>query len=323
MSYYQGPKSDHFNGVRFFNPNKARSLQKASFWKWRMTRPKSKWPKFVANEFEDIPPSLVNDNIRISFVGHISFLIQFGGINILVDPVWSDIIGPFNLFGVKRVNKPGIEFTNLPKIDIVLISHNHYDHLDLATIKKLQKRDNPLFVMPLGNDKMLNHIVKYDQIKLLDWNESTIIRDLKINLVPVQHWSKRTLFDTNKALWGGFVIESNLGKIFFAGDTGFGEGDNFKNVRKQYGPMDISFLPIGSYKPEWFMEYSHMNPMDAVKTHLILESKLSIATHFGTFDLADDEYDEPVRDLNLALIEHNLPTQQFRALKVGESIIVN
>jgi L-ascorbate metabolism protein UlaG (beta-lactamase superfamily) len=309
--------TNNFDGKKFYNLNRTKQGQNfKALLKWLFTRNKSIWPKYVPNEYSDIPPDFINDGtIRISFIGHATFLIQTDGLNIITDPVFSDRAAFAKFFGPKRVAKPGIDIESLPKIDMVLVSHNHYDHLDIKSLKYLAKKDNPLMILPIGNEKIMAKIS--DNTKFLSWGEPY----KNICFEPSQHWSSRTPFDRNKSLWGSFIIKAKAGNICFIGDTGYDEA-LFKKIGSKYSGMKISIIPIGSYEPRWFMKDIHVNPEEAVKIHVDLNTKLSIASHFATFQLSDESYEKPVEDLKKALNMHGMTTNDFVAMKNGQYIIV-
>ena len=201
--------------------------------KWRLTTTPPKWPLHIERDSIDIPPPNFEKSIRISYVGHVTFLIQVDGINILTDPFWSLRTSPFQFMGPKRVIDPGIEFDNLPKIDTILISHNHYDHMDIPTIKKIWQRDEPKIFCPLGNLNYLKPIKNIEATEL-DWGDSVSFTDkIQVCLEPAQHWSARGLFDRNRALWGTFIIKTKHGDICFIGDSGY-ESNLFKNIGERY-----------------------------------------------------------------------------------------
>ncbi|WP_158706866.1 MBL fold metallo-hydrolase [Candidatus Phycorickettsia trachydisci] len=304
---------------KFHNPDKIKVPR--SFWavlKWKLTSPKPPvWPKKVIYT-KDIPPSRVNDDsIRISSVGHAAFLIQHQGKNILTDPVWSNRVGPFNI-GIKRVADVGIDFDMLPKIDFVLVSHNHYDHLDVATLKMLEKRDKPVFIVPVGNEKTLKRPMPNSKTESLNWYNSIAFADFKIHLIPSQHWSSRTPFDINKALWGGFIIESSKTQICFIGDTGY-DKKMFEEIGHRFNNISFAILPIGCYEPRWFMEDVHMNPREALQAFLDMKAKFIIPSHFGIFQLADDGYNQALEDYEQSLKDLNINSSHL--LKPGEFIL--
>lgn len=315
-SYYKGPKSDHFDGKKFFNePNVSKSLWQVL--KWKVTETPKEWPESV----EVIPRKvkqerLTEGDLQITFINHASFLIQFGEFNILTDPIYSDRASPVSFAGPKRVRDVGVRFEDLPKIDYVLISHNHYDHFDNETIQMLDKRDAPVFVAGLGNDVLFKNLgVDESRIKTMDWKDDFKVGSKVITFLKCQHWSARGIFDRNKMLWGSFAITSNNKKIYFAGDTGYGEF--LKEIGNDFKYFDVSLLPIGAYEPRWFMKQQHMNPEEAVLAHIDLNSKFSIGMHFGTFQLTNEGINDPEIELKAAMIKHNV--KNFKVPKFGES----
>jgi L-ascorbate metabolism protein UlaG (beta-lactamase superfamily) len=287
--------------------------------KWKFTSTVTQWPANIVNKAQpNVAKELNEGEISTTFINHATHLIQVKGVNIITDPVFSERVSPFTWIGPKRVRRPGIELKDLPPIQVVLISHNHYDHMDAATIKDLAERFDPLFIVPLGNE----HLVKdmgAKKIMELDWWQSAELPNKNtVTLVPAQHWSRRSMFDTNKALWGGYVVKAaDQRQIYFAGDTGY--GPHFKVIREKLGPMDVSIIPIGAYEPRWFMKDQHMNPEDSVQAHLDLESKFSLGTHFGTFQLTDEGIDEPVQALATALNKMKVNPDRFVAPDLGET----
>jgi len=313
--------SDHCDGERFSNAHGIKlknSLR--NILKWKFQHKKTPWPAFIADHVEPRLPSEVKaDQVAVSFVNHATLLIQFSELNILTDPVFSKRVSPLSWIGPKRVREPGIALEKLPEIHVVSISHNHYDHLDLASIKKLNKRFKPIFVVPLGNAELLNS-AGVENIVELDWWQSVIIRNCTISLTPAQHWSARGLHDRNQTLWGGFVYDFKDLRVFFAGDTGY--NSHFKEIFEHFGAMNVSLLPIGAYEPRWFMQDQHMNPEESVQAHLDLHSKTSIGMHFGTFSLTNEGHDVPVQELKESLRRHQLPDQDFQTLRHGETILL-
>lgn len=280
--------------------------------KWKLTTKHPVWPKKVLVENYDLPPHKVidQDKIRISFVGHVTFLIQTNEINILTDPVWSQRASPFSFIGPKRVIDPGIKLADLPKIDIIVISHNHYDHMDLATIKTIWQRDKPKIITPLLNDQILKNYIKDIKVTTLDWHENILLpNNIAITLEPAQHWSARGLFDLNKSLWGNFMIKTPAGTICFIGDSGYNQ-ELYNNIGIKYDVF-LSLIPIGAFEPRWFMQDIHMNPEEAALVHQHLKSKHSIASHFQTFPLASDQYFQASEELSLALQKYQISKEQF------------
>ena len=227
-------------------------------------------------------------------VGHSTLLIQTAGLNILTDPVWSPRVSPLSFAGPKRVNPPGIAFSQLPPIDLVLVSHNHYDHLDLATLTRLKARHDPLVLTPLGNDAIIDGAVPGMRLSAHDWGDRVDIgNDVAIHVEPVHHWSARGARDRRMALWAGFVIETPAGKIYFAGDTGFHGGTNYRLMAEKHGGFRLAILPIGAYEPRWFMAPQHQNPEEAVQGMKLCNAAYAAGCHWGTFQLTDEPIDEP------------------------------
>lgn len=319
--YYRGPSSDHFDGKRFFNPWSRGLYKFTDLIRWRLTAKPVPWPAQIENNLMDKPPPRVEGSqLRISFVGHATILIQTEGLNILTDPIWSLRASPFSWAGPKRVCPPGIPFENLPEIDLILISHCHYDHLDLPSIYSLWKWDKPTIITPLGNDSIIQRRFPDIAVETLDWHQSKSFKNCVIYLEPLQHWSARSLWDRNQALWGAFIIQTKSGAIYFAADTGYGSGQHFREAFQKHGPFRLAFLPIGAYEPRWFMKYAHMNPEEAVRAHLDLGSPNTLGIHYGTFHLSDESYDAPLKELKLAMEKHSLDEGRFRPLKIGDAL---
>ncbi len=292
VRYYKGKTSSHFNGTRFFDPE---SDFKKSFWdvlKWHFTSKPGPWPAKVVNPVFDLPPKRVmGSELRISNVGHVTFLIQTGGLNILTDPVWSERASPFRCVGPKRVIAPGIQFEDLPPIDIVWISHNHYDHLDLETLDKLWEAHKPRIIVPLGNETIIKNHNSKIQVEAFDWGEKLSVgKQVIFHIEPMQHWSARGILDRNKALWAALNIETPAGNIYFIGDSGYGDGRYFKKAKEKFGQFRVALLPMGAYEPRWFMKYAHMNPEDMVKAHIDLGEPFTIPSHYDVFRLTDEPW---------------------------------
>jgi L-ascorbate metabolism protein UlaG (beta-lactamase superfamily) len=320
FTYYNGPVSDHFDGTRFFDRDGMTPKTFADEWRWYREGNRAKWPARVENEFADMPPARVAGNTwRIAHVGHATNLIQTAGLNILTDPVWSERASPFTFAGPKRVCDPGIAFDKLPKIDVVLLTHNHYDHLDAATLMRLSARDNPRVIVPLGNDTILKSYDASIRTEAYDWNgRADLGNGVAVTLLPARHWSARGLRDRNKALWCAFAIETPAGNIYHAGDTGYGEGRHFREAREKRGPFRLAILPVGAYEPRWFMRDQHMNPADSVKAFQDLGVELALGHHYGTFQLTDEPIDAPLIALDAARKAAGIDPARFRALKPGE-----
>jgi L-ascorbate metabolism protein UlaG (beta-lactamase superfamily) len=258
-------------------------------------------------------------SVAIAFIGHSTFLIRAAATTILIDPVYSQRAGPFGILGPRRVRAPGIAFESLPPIDVVLVSHNHYDHCDLSTLRRLERAFNPQFVTPAGNHRVLRKAT-LARITELDWWEKGEVAGATVTVTPAQHFSARTPWDRNLALWGGFSIDVSGKRIYFAGDTGYMR--QFAEIRERVGHIDAAILPIGAYEPRWFMKPLHMNPAEAVQAYADLGSPMSIASHFGTFRLTAEAIDDPISDLAHALAERGIARDRFRVLDAGGSIVL-
>lgn len=315
------PVSDHCTGSHFFTPGIDSKKNIKNVWKMlKERRGKNPWPDFVENKATPrLAEQLKVDEAYVTYINHASHLIQMQNMNLLTDPIFSKRAGPMSLLGPKRVRKPGIELNELPHIDVVLISHNHYDHMDLITLKRLENMFHPLFIVPLGNRKYLKS-KNFPNVVELDWWQTHNPNNTHaITLVPAQHWSMRTFKDANTALWGGFWIHYEQLKIYFTGDSGY--GPHFKLINEKLGAPNISILPIGSYEPRWFMKEQHMNPEEAILASLDLQSDLSLATHHQTFRLSQEKINDPVIELKRRLIAHGLTDKDFKAPETGETII--
>jgi L-ascorbate metabolism protein UlaG (beta-lactamase superfamily) len=258
--------------------------------------------------------------LRVTFVNHATCLIQMDHLNVLTDPVWSDHVGPTSWLGLARRRVPGIRFEDLPPIDAVLISHDHYDHLDLPTLQRLSERFRPRVFAGIGSRELLaRHGIA--RVHELDWWESAeLAPGVRLSFVPARHRSGRGPFDRNRRLWGGYVIEGSSGPVVFAGDTGY--GPQFEEIRKRFGPARLALLPIGAYEPRWFMQAVHMNPAEAVRAHRDLDAALSVGIHFGTFVAGDDGQRQPLEDLDRALHATTGVRPDVRVLVEGEAFDV-
>jgi L-ascorbate metabolism protein UlaG (beta-lactamase superfamily) len=289
--------------------------------RWRLTTKSAPWPERVENVFADRPPERIEGaRLRVAFVGHASFLIQTAGLNILLDPVWSERISPVSFFGPKRVRAPGVAFEALPKIDLVLVSHCHYDHLDLPTLSRLAAAHNPRVITPLGNDNIMQGHDPAIRAEAFDWGSRVVVDEaVAVSLAPMRHWSARGALDRNKALWAAFVIETPWGKIFHVGDSGYGDGHHFRTARERHGPFRLAILPLGAYEPRWFMRDQHMNPEDAVQALKDCGAERAVGHHYETFQLTDEAIDAPRAAHREACAAAGLTDGRFRMLEVGEA----
>jgi L-ascorbate metabolism protein UlaG (beta-lactamase superfamily) len=301
---YRGPRSDHFDGKRFLNLAPTRHSGFFDMMRWLLNRDHGPWHRW-REVTPSVPPQRVSD-LHVTWVNHATFLIQTENVNILTDPIWSQRCSPVQWAGPKRRHAPGIRFEDLPPIDAVIISHNHYDHLDVDTLRRL--RCERVFV-GLGNAAFLKGATDLDW-----WDAVALTDDVRLHCVPAQHFSSRGLTDRDANLWCGFVLETPRGPIYFAGDTGW--GPHFEMIRQRFGPMRLALLPIGAFRPEWFMCSVHISPRDAVRAAVALEAKVSIPMHYYTFDLGDDGQDEPVQVLRESLAGGG---PHFEVLQPGNS----
>lgn len=307
--------SDHFDGTRFVNPGGTAGQPFTAVPKM-LREARTAWPRQV-DVVTQSPPALDGAAAAVTFIGHATFLIQTAAGNLLTDPMYSERAGPFGVLGPRRVRQPAIEFDDLPPISTVLLSHNHYDHCDLPTLRKLAQRFDPVVVTTMGNGRLVRS-AGIRRVEELDWWDHATSGALPIALTPAQHFSARTPFDRNRSLWGGFVLTAADRRIYFAGDTAY--AGFFRDIAQRLGPVDLALLPIGAYEPRWFMQSVHMNPAEAVQAHLDLGAPESIGMHFGTFQLTAEGIDEPIRDLTAACLERNVPSSSFRVLDFGESV---
>jgi L-ascorbate metabolism protein UlaG (beta-lactamase superfamily) len=301
----------HFDGKRFYNPDAPQAPGYLDGLRWKLTTRPEPSPSFIADVEPSIPPQRVDGSgLRVTLVNHSTALLQQGSSNILTDPIWSERSSPFSWVGPRHRREPGVSWENLPLIDAVLVSHNHYDHMDLPTLRRLATRGNSKFIVPVGVERMLRS-EKIGPVHELDWGGWLSFPNFTVHCVPALHFSARGLFDRNKSLWCGYVIESGGRIVYFAGDTAF--GPHFAQIRERFGSPRLALLPIGAYEPRWFMSPVHMGPDEAVRAHEILGAETSVAIHHGTFQLADDGLDTAKKEL-LA----RAPQNSFLVLNNGQ-----
>ena len=328
------PVSDHCDGERFFNLHRpARPLKDVI--KWMRTRERTAWPTRVALRPHPAPPTRVAaGEVAVTFIGHSTFLLRTASMVMITDPVFTSNAGPFGRMGPPRVRPPAIAPAHLPRIDLVLVSHNHYDHLQPSSLRLFQETSS--FVAPLGVGRWLpskgGGRVTIDngqqaasgfsrKTHELDWWQTVRMGAADVTSVPAQHFSARTAWDRDRTLWCGFVVRVDGVTIYFAGDTGY--SPQFSAIADRCPGIDVALIPIGAYEPRWFMSPVHMNPDEAVRAHLDVRARWSVGMHFGTFQLTDEAIDEPVRALERARTEHGVPAEAFRTLDFGDTVVLS
>ncbi|MBL0933145.1 MAG: MBL fold metallo-hydrolase [Rhizobiaceae bacterium] len=319
--YYSGPVSDHFDGRTFFNPGGEEPRGFSDLLRWQFGETKARWPDEFPSPFAGAVPdaSVDGDAMRVSMIGHATMLIQVSGLNILTDPVFSTRASPFQFAGPARVNAPGIAFEALPKIDLVLLTHNHYDHLDLLTLSRLKQDHDPLVVTPLGNDVIVKTDIPDMRLHVQDWGDAFEFGPLTIHCEPAHHWSARGMRDRRMALWASFVIETPAGRIYHIGDTGFHSGINYRAVAEKHDGFRLAILPVGAYDPRWFMAAQHQDPNEAVEGMRLANADFAIGHHWGTFQLTNEAIEEPRDLLLVALDTAGIARERFRPLQPGEA----
>jgi L-ascorbate metabolism protein UlaG (beta-lactamase superfamily) len=319
---WKGPVTDHFDGKQFFNPRGPTGNTLGNLIRWQSSREQGAWPEKITNNATPRLPDNVGDGeAHVTLVNHCTFLIQLPGCNLLTDPVWSERVSPFSFAGPRRIRPPGIAWDTLPRIDAVLISHSHFDHLDLPTLRELHARFKPHFITGLGNRAFLEG-QGFGKVQELDWWGTASIPDLgaRIAFTPAQHWTARSFAERNTTLWGGFWIETARRRIYFAGDSGY--SPDFADIRARLGPPDLALLPIGAYEPRWFMKGAHLAPDDALVAHRDLGARASLGMHCDTFPLADEAFGDAERLLAEAREKSGVTSAQFRAPATGETVII-
>ena len=325
---YEGPVTDHFDGEKFVN-RVSSDMGLIDFFRFSLpfNFVKKDWPKWIESTPQKIPkkiqqPGQSDDKISVTFINHSTLLIQVDGINILTDPIFTQRTSSLSWIGPKRVRNPGVNLADLPPIDIIIVSHNHYDHLDIESLQLLQaqhpKGRPPLILSGLGNELLFKDS-QLTNCKDLDWEQSVQFKNIEFVFTETRHRSGRGITDQNRTLWGGFIIKTRLGNIYFAGDTGY--GPHFKKACKTHDDFILSLLPIGAYEPRWFMKAAHLNPKDAVTAHMDLNSQKSMGIHFGTFQLTYESIDQPIIDLKKALKDKHIPEADFIVPEFGKTYV--
>ena len=318
--YYSGPQTDHFDGLRFFLPGTRTDRSRTDLLKWRFeARKRPPWPRWRPGAQTKPDARLDDEALRVTMVGHASMLIQTQGLNVLVDPVWSERASPVRWAGPRRVNAPGVALDDLPPLDLVLVSHNHYDHMDEATLSALLRAHPCRVLTPLGNDAIMRRFRTPVRAEAYDWGAVVPVSPaLTVHVEPAQHWSARWLGDARMALWASFVLETPAGRIHLVGDTGYGDGAIFRRLREKHGPMRLALIPIGAYEPRWFMRPQHVDPDESVAVFRDVEAAYALACHWGTFRLTDEGIDDPPARLAAALEREGVPPGRFVVKRPGE-----
>jgi L-ascorbate metabolism protein UlaG (beta-lactamase superfamily) len=318
------PRSDHFNGKTFFHPRVANKGLR-DILKWRLTSRAASWPRPVALAPQPSPPSPRGDEIVTTWIGHATFLLQTTRGNFLTDPVFSERASPVQWAGPQRAHAPGIAFEALPRIDAVLLSHDHYDHCDAPTLARLVMAHDPVFIAPLRHHDLLMAAGAKKIIELDWWQAHAFSGDVVITLTPSQHWSNRLGTPRNHRLWGGFFLRFGAGpaarRVWFCGDSGY-DGETFRAIRLRCGAPNLALIPIGAYEPRWFMASMHMNPAEAIAAHRDVGARRSVAMHWGTFQLTDEAREAPVEALAASRREAGVGEEEFRVLAAGASFVI-
>lgn len=313
--------SDHCDGRVFHNLDPAaRARPLSDVWKWYRARRPSPWPKWIENGTVHPLPPVAPGQVGVTWIGHSSFLLRLGSFTLLTDPVFALYAGPFGRLGPRRVRAPGLPLDALPKVDLILQSHNHYDHLDLDAHARLARTHAPQVVTALGNRNYLPAPARPSTTELDWWEAHEVSPRLRVTAVPAQHFSARTPWDRDRALWCGFIVEADGRRIYFAGDSGYGA--HFGEIGRRFPGIEVAFLPIGAYKPRWFMGPVHIDPAQAVQAHLDLGARQSVAMHFGTFQLTDEGIDAPTRELEAACEAAGMADDRFLVPETGRTILL-
>jgi len=315
------PISDHFDGEHFFNPGASQARGLGAVLRWQFNRDKARWPAHIANPAFPPPDGTVAPgHVSLTFISHSTFLIRLPGphgtVSILTDPIFSERCFPVQWMGPRRVRAPGLALGALPPVDAVLLSHNHYDHMDLPTLRELHRRFRPLVVTTLGNARPL-HDAGIPNAVELDWWDSAPAGPVEVTATPARHFSARGVNDRNKTLWAGFMLKLGGSRLLFAGDSG--AGPHWAAIRDRLGPPAIALLPIGAYLPRSIMQAVHMDPAEALRARADLGARRAIGMHFGTFQLTDEAIDAPLLALQQARAAAGLQTQDFDTLGFGET----
>jgi N-acyl-phosphatidylethanolamine-hydrolysing phospholipase D len=317
-------KSVHHAKKGFQNPYVEK--KKRGFFKYIKMRyfSNEKFANYEANAYKipiietdlDLIQNPQDDVLQVTWIGHATVLIQYRGINILTDPMFSDRASPLNFLGPERYNPPSLQLKDLPPIHYIVISHNHYDHLDIKTVQQIGS--NTKWLVPLGLQQWFVRAgVKKEAVIEFDWWDVNKFQNAIITATPAQHWSARSLWDRNKTLWASWILKIGDKTIWYSGDTGYNPYQ-FNEIGRKFKTIDLALISIGAYEPRWFMKEMHINPEEAVQIHLDIKSQHSIAVQWGTFQLTSEPIDDPPLKLNEALARKKIPSEEFELLKIGE-----
>ena len=315
------PLSDHFDGTRFFNPHGAPPRPFKDVITWQRTRHQTAWPASRPLRSYPPPPDVVPPGrIAVTFVGHSTFLVRTPSAAFITDPVFTTHAGPFGRIGPRRVRPPAIALADLPALDFVLLTHNHYDHMQPRSLRALASGTTPAIVTSLGLGMSVRALGFRYTAELDWWQSDDLPGGARVTSVPARHFSARTPWDRDRTLWAGFVVESGGVVVYFAGDTGYSE--ELADIGRRFPHIDLALIPIGAYEPRWFMQPVHVNPEEAVQIHLDVGARRSIGMHFGTFHLTDEGIDEPISALARARDAAGVGPDVFDVLDFGETAIV-
>jgi L-ascorbate metabolism protein UlaG (beta-lactamase superfamily) len=318
---WNGPVSDHFDGERFHNLEPTPDKSLADVLRWKMRSERAGVPAWIESEPGPPPPRRVGDGaLRVTLVNHATLLVQMDGVNFLTDPVWSERVGPFSWAGPKRHRAPGLRLGDLPPVDVVLVSHNHYDHMDVPTLRALATAHDPYVVVPLGNRAHLDRFGLPGATEV-DWGDTVELGNgVRVTALPARHWSSRTMGDRRRTLWAAYLIEGPSGRVYVAGDTGY--GSHLAAAGEAYGPFRLALLPVGAFRPRWFMHPVHVAPDEALRAATELRARTSVPMHYGTFQLGDDGLMEPVDTLRADLARLGPSAPRVLVLEHGVGVEV-
>ena len=313
--------SDHYDGERFFNAVRVPPVAPGAMLRHVLFGRDGAWPDapVPVSATSELDAPLGDTDVAVTHLNHATALVQLAGLTVLTDPVWSTRVGPFGWLGPERAHAPPLAIAELPRIDVVVVSHNHFDHLDLPTLRELAEHHHPRFFVPLG-DRALLESEGIVHVTELDWWDSVDVGDYTITFTPAQHNSGRAPWDHDRSLWGSYLVRRAGMSVYFAGDTALAE--HFAAIRARFGPVTLALLPIGAYAPREKMRAYHMDPADAVQAHTDLGAKVSIGVHFGTFQLTGEDYDAPPRDLAAAIAARGSITGRFEVLPLGHTRVM-